>query len=205
MAPGTSDSVRSTIMSETNTALKGMLIGIATVALPVVGFVAGRKFSEDAMRANPPPAVTIVKSVDKPCAPCPTCAPAAPTMAATAPPAVSTAAAAGTVTAAPGEGLLIVECVPSCVAIVLDGKEAGPSPLNLSLPPGKHKLFGKFASGAPKVADAVVVAGQTARVSMSPGAAASDEPPAPKAGGEGCNPPYWEQEDGTRIQKPACR
>lgn len=194
-------------MSDTNTALKGMLIGIATVALPVVGFVAGRKFSEDAIRANPPPAVTLVKSVDRPCAPCPTCAPAAPTMAATAPPApVASAPAAGTVTAAPGEGLLVVECVPTCVGIVLDGKEVGASPLNVSLPPGKHKLFGKFAAGAPKVADATIVAGQTARVSLSPGAVGSgEEPPAPKGGGEGCNPPYWEQEDGTRIQKPACR
>lgn len=194
-------------MSDTNTALKGMLIGIATVALPVVGFVAGRKFSEDAMRANPPPAVTIVKSVDKPCAPCPTCA-AAPTMAQPAPPAPTPSAsiaAPGAVTAAPGEGVLVVECVPTCVGIVLDGKEAGPSPLNLSVPPGKHKLFGKFAAGAPKVADAVVVAGQTARVSLSPGAATGDEPVAPRGGGEGCNPPYWEQEDGTRIPKPACR
>ena len=190
-------------MSDTNTALKGMLIGIATVALPVVGFVAGRKFSEDNLRANPPPAVTIVKSVDKPCAPCPTCAPA-PTMATTAPPA-PTVAAAGSVTAAPGEGLLVVECVPACIGIVLDGKEVGGSPLSRSLPPGKHKLFGKFAAGAPKLADAVVVAGQTARVSLSPGATGGDEPAAPRAAGEGCNPPYWEQEDGTRITKPACR
>ena len=192
-------------MSETNTALKGMLIGIATVALPVVGFVAGRKFSDDAVRANPPPAMTIVKSVDKPCAPCPTCA-AAPTMAATAPPGPATAASAALPAPAPGEGLLVVECVPNCVAIVLDGKEMGASPLNgVSLPAGKHKLFGKFAVGSPKVADAIIVAGQTARISLSPGAAANDEPAAPKAGGEGCNPPYWEQEDGTRVPKPACK
>jgi len=180
------------------------------VALPVVGFVAGRTFSEDALRANPPPAVTIVRSVDKPCAPCPTCA-AAPTLAATAPPApapttaVSAATSSGP-TPAPGEGLLVVECVPSCVAIVLDGKERGPSPLaGVSLPPGKHKLFGKFAAGSPKLADAVIVAGQTTRISLSPGAAPSEEPAVPRGGGEGCNPPYWEQEDGTRITKPACR
>jgi hypothetical protein len=90
------------------------------------------------------------------------------------------------------------------VSIAIDGKEVGPSPLaGQNLPAGKHRIFGKFATGSPRIADAVIVAGQTARVSLMPAAAPRDDEP--KGGGEGCNPPYWVQEDGTHLQKPACR
>jgi hypothetical protein len=195
-------------MSDSNIALKGMLIGIAVVALPVAGFVAGRKFGEDAVRASPPPAVTMIKTVEKACPACPECPPA-PTVAATAtapaPTASASAAPSASAPTNPNEGTLVIECMPACVAITLDGKEIGPSPIaGLGLPPGKHKLFAKFAAGQPRLADATIVAGQTFRLSLTPGVGGSreEEPSGPKVG---CDPPFWEQEDGTRIMKPACK
>lgn len=194
-------------MSDTNIALKGMLIGIAVVALPVAGFVAGRKFGEDAVRAAPPPAVTMIKTVEKPCPACPECpAPTATVAAVTAAPTASAAPSASAASPTnPNEGTLVVECMPACVAITLDGKEIGPSPIaGMGLPPGKHKLFAKFAAGAPRLADATIVAGQTFRLSLTP-AAERDPDAEPRGASVGCDPPFWEQEDGTRIMKPACK
>lgn len=107
-------------------------------------------------------------------------------------------------TPGPNEGTLVVECVPSCQEVTIDGKSMGPSPLTqVILPAGKHELTASFGQGALRKHEAVVTPGQMAHVGLAP-VAASDEHVVIDDSEAGCEPPYWLQADGTRIAKPAC-
>jgi hypothetical protein len=108
-------------------------------------------------------------------------------------------------TPGPNEGTLVVECVPSCQQILVDGKAMGPSPLaEVILPAGKHELTATFGQGDPRKHEAVVTAGQRNHVGLAPVAAPAEEHVVIDDSQVGCEPPYWVQADGTRIAKPAC-
>jgi hypothetical protein len=133
--------------------------------------------------------------------------PGSPAATAPAPPQPAVVAAAAASAASPrpaaNEGVLVVECVPTCQSITIDGKKMGASPLSeVILPAGKHALVASFQNGVPRNHEAVVTAGKRTHVGLAPGAQpdADDYGEPPNA----CDPPWWLQEDGTRIPKPAC-
>jgi uncharacterized iron-regulated membrane protein len=107
-------------------------------------------------------------------------------------------------TPGPNEGTLVVECVPTCQQVMVDGKAMGPSPLaQVILPAGKHELTATFGQGAPRKHEAIVTAGQQNHVGLAP-VAGEGEHLVIDDSEVGCEPPYWVQADGTRIAKPAC-
>lgn len=104
---------------------------------------------------------------------------------------------------AANEGVLVVECVPACPQITIDGKAMGPSPLaEVVLPQGKHQVVAKFQAGNPRTHEVVIAAGQRAHVGLAPAqTAVEDYGPGENA----CDPSFWVAEDGSHVQKPACR